>query len=66
MVIVSRDSAFQHYLDTKSSIWEQIFKENLTIPITMNIEPIQMHIHLNWQKPIKSVCRNAEERFDIL
>ena len=66
MVIVSRDSAFQHYLDTKSSIWEQIFKENLTISIAMNIEQIQMNIHLNLQKPIKSVCRNAFLRFDTV
>ena len=66
MVIVSRHSAKRHYVDTKSSIWEQIFKENLTIPIAMNIERIQMNVHLNSQKPIKSVCRNTYLRFDIL
>ena len=37
MVIVSRNSAIQHYFDTKSMIWKQIFYENLTIPISMNI-----------------------------
>ena len=37
MVIVSRNSAIQHYFDTKSMIWKQIFDENLTIPISMNI-----------------------------
>ena len=32
----------------------------------MNIEQIQMNIHLNLQKPMKSVYRNAFIRFDIL
>ena len=32
----------------------------------MNIEQIQMNIHLNLQKPIKSVCRNAFLRFDTV
>jgi len=27
-----------HYFDPKSLIWEQIFKENLAMPIAMNIE----------------------------
>ena len=66
MVIVSRNSVFKHYFATKSSILQQIFKENLTIPIAMNIERIKMNVHFNSQKPIKSVCRNAFLRFDIL
>ena len=52
MVIVSRNSDKKHYFDTKSLICEQIFKENLTITIAMNIERIQTNIHLNSQKPI--------------
>ena len=32
----------------------------------MNIERIKMNVHFNSQKPIKSVCRNAFLRFDIL
>ena len=65
MVIVSLNSVFKHYFDTKSSIWEQIFKETLTLPIAMNIERIKMNVNFNSQKPIKSVCRNAFLRFDI-
>ena len=38
MLIECRDNAKYHYLDTKSLIWHQIFEENLTIPIEMNIE----------------------------
>ena len=64
MVIVSRNSVLSTIFDIKSSIWEQIFKENLTIPIAMNIERIKMNVHFNSQKPIKSVCRNAFLRFD--
>ena len=32
----------------------------------MNIERIKMNVHFNSKKPIKSVCRNAFLRFDIL
>ena len=37
MVIESRNSVITHYFDTKSLIWSQIFKENLSMPIAMNI-----------------------------
>ena len=66
MVIDSRNSGKIHYFDTKSLIWWQIFKENLSIPIAMNIERIQKVTYLNSQKPIKSAYRNALQRFDIL
>ena len=35
MVIVGRNNESISYFDTKSLIWQQIFKENLTIPIAM-------------------------------
>ena len=41
MVIESRNSANSHYFDTKSLIWSQIFYENLSIPIAMNIGKIK-------------------------
>ena len=40
MVIGSRNSVNLHYFDTKSLIWSQIFKENLSMSIAMNIEKI--------------------------
>ena len=66
MVIDSRNSGKIHYFATKSLIWWQIFKENLSISIAMNIERIQKVTYLNSQKPIKSAYRNAPRRFDIL
>ena len=66
MVIVSRNSKIIYCFDTKSLIWIQIFKENLTIPIAMNIEQIQNLAYLNLQKPIKLAYRNAFRHFDIL
>ncbi len=35
MVVVCRNSNFYYCFDAKSSIWLQIFKENLTKPIAM-------------------------------
>ncbi len=66
MVIASRNGEKFHYFDTKSSICKQIFRENLTIPIAMNIEHIQITVNLNVQKPIKSVCLNTFVRLGIL
>ena len=37
MAIESRNSVILHYFDTESLIWSQIFKENLSISIAMNI-----------------------------
>ena len=41
MVIESRKSVNTHYFDTKSLIWLQIFIENLSMPIAMNIGKIK-------------------------
>ena len=41
MVIECRNSVDLHYFDTKSSIWSQIFNENLSMPIAMNIVKIK-------------------------
>ena len=41
MVIESRNSVNSHYFDTKSLIWSQIFFENLSISIAMNIGKIK-------------------------
>ncbi len=40
-VIESRNSVNLHYFDTKSLIWSQIFDENLSVPIAMNIGKIK-------------------------
>ncbi len=40
-VIESRNSVNPHYFDTKSLIWSQIFDENLSMPIAMNIGKIK-------------------------
>ena len=41
MVIESLNSVKPHYLDTKSLIWSQIFYENLSRSISMNIGKIK-------------------------
>ena len=41
MVIESRNSVNLHYFDTKSLIWSQIFFENLSMSIAMNIGIIE-------------------------
>ena len=41
MVIESRNSVNLHYFDTKSLIWSQIFFENLSMSIAMNIGRIE-------------------------
>ena len=41
MVIEIRNSANSHYFDTKSLIWLQIFFENLSMYIEMNIGKIK-------------------------
>ena len=41
MVIENRNSVGLHYFDTKSLIWSQIFYENLSIAIAMNIGKIE-------------------------
>ena len=41
MVIASRNSVKPHYFDTKSMIWSQIFIENLSMTIAMNIDKIK-------------------------
>ena len=39
--IVGRNSVNTHYFDTKSLIWSQIFFENLSMSIAMNIGRIE-------------------------
>ena len=41
MVIGIRNSVNLHYFDTKSLIWSQIFYENLSMSIAMNIGKIK-------------------------
>ncbi len=41
MSIESRNSVKLHYFDTKSLIWSQIFFENLSMSIAMNIGKIK-------------------------
>ncbi len=43
MVIVSRNRVNTRYFDTKSMIWSQIFLENLSISIAINIGKIKFY-----------------------